>query len=574
MSINWSGEIQIPGMASYHKMRVGVEVVSITPPEPGAATTTMRLRRWVWTRYAVANRKWGVELRTTREISHPDQSNPEIWGKWLSHFQVWEGQTTSDTAWDQANQLAGPTRDVEVLLAWEPGAMWAANARWTSPDPPYTTLDSPYASVFPVLPMRIAAPHLQPDQPWPPSGTIVDPAAEVPLAIVAHTRDDGVATQVAREFRVGTEGDWQRAEAQGQSVVSPDGISRLTVPAIPAGAASSGQNIEWRVQTKGRHADWSPWSMPVTLIYGDPPTVSVVSPAGTVNSSTARVSWVYEGQAPQASWVVTLLTGGMVVETLRGSGTDTTATLDVVLADGGDYVVRVVATSTQGLASAPAETTFTVTYIPPPLPQIQVTFDETDGSALISVTNPPPIAGETVATAINHIERSVDGGATWRTIGTAEPDGEMRDKEVPLAGALYRAIAESALPSRAVSAEDDLTVEACWLYLTASSGKVLRFRANPEAPVSASREGVFHRMEGRPWPVLVEGQGQSRDLSISVTTGPESSTWQELEQARADGGMVLWRDPETSLRGAFDGPVNITRPAPNVCSFRLIRVAS
>ena len=572
MSIEWSDEIQIPGMPPGDNMRVGVEVVSITPPVPGAATTTMRLRRWVWTKYNVSiSRKWGVQLRTTREHSHPDQSNPEIWEQWLGHSQSWEGQTTDWGTWSSANQLPGPTRDVEVLLAWEPGAMWAAYARWFSPDPPYTTLDYPSASVFPVLPTRIAAPHLQPDQPWPPSGTIASPAAEVPLAMVAHTRDDGVPTQMAREFRVGVEGEWQRAEAQGQSVVSPDGISRLTVPAIPAGVASSGQNIEWRVQTKGRHADWSPWSLPVTLIFGDPPTVSVTSPTGTVTSSTARVSWVYGGQAPQASWVVTLLDGGTVVETLRGSGAATTATLTAVLADGVDYVVRVVATSTQGLASAPAETTFTVAYIPPPQPQIQVTFDETDGSALISVTNPPPIAGQTVAAVINHIERSIDGGATWRTIGTADPNGEMRDREASLRRSLYRAIAESGLPSRAVSEPFELNVRTEWLYLTTSTGKVLRFRADPTVPLTAGRPQTLHRMEGRPWPVLVESPQLIKRLDVAVTADFASSTWQELEQARYDGGVVLWRDPEVTMYAVFDGDVEVERPGRRRCSFSLER---
>lgn len=569
MSINWSDELQIPG--TYEQMRLGVEVVSITPPAPGEATTTMRLRRWVWTRYDIPNRKWAVQLRTTRDNGHPDQSNPEIWDQWRWDSKSWEGQTTVFGSWDPANQLPGPTADVEVLLAWEPGAMWAVHAHWMSPEPPFTVIDYPRASVSPVLPMRIMAPHLQPDQPWPPSGTSADPAAEVPLAIVAHTRDDGVATQVAREFRVGTEGEWQRAEAQGQSVVSPDGISRLTVPAIPAGAASSGQNIEWRVQTKGRHADWSPWSLPVTLIFGDPPTVSVVSPTGTVNSSTVKVSWVYEGQTPQASWVVTLLDGGTVVATLRGSGPATTATLAAVLADGGDYVARVVATSTQGLASAPAETTFTVAYIPPPPPQIQVTFDETDGSALISVTNPPPVAGQTVAAVINHIERSVDGGATWRTVGTADPNGEMRDREARLRQSLYRAIAESDLPSRAVSEPFELNVRTEWLYLTSSTGKVLRFRADPTVPLAAGRTQTFHRMEGRPWPVLVESEQLIKRLDVAVTTDFASSTWQELEQARYDGGVVLWRDPEVTMHAFFDGDVEVERPGRRRCSFSLER---
>lgn len=571
MSINWSGEMQIPGMSIYDTMRVGVEVVSITPPVPGEATTTMRLRRWVWTRYDVPTRTWGVGLRFTRHRNHPDQSNPEIWDRRLNQYQTWEAEAAAWAEWAPANQLPGPTYDVEVLLAWEPGAMWVAEARTFTVEPPFTTLEYPFAAASPVLPMRIAAPHLQPDQPWPPSGTAADPAAEVPLAMVAHTRDDGVATQVAREFRVGAGGEWQRAEAQGQSVISPDAISRLTVPAIPAGAAITGQNIEWRVQTKGRHADWSPWSLPATLIFGDPPTVSVTAPTGTVTSSKARVSWVYEGQSPQASWVVTLLDGATEVETLRGSGTATTATLTAVMADGVDYVVRVVATSTQGLASAPAETTFTVAYIPPPPPQIQVTFDEADGAALVSVANPPPVAGQTVAAVINHIERSMDGGATWRTVGTADPNGEMRDKEAQLRQSLYRAIAESDLPSRAVSEPFELNVRTEWLYLTTSTGKVLRFRADPTVPLSAGRIQTFHRMEGRPWPVLVESEQLIKRLDVAVTTDFASSTWQELEQARYDGGVVLWRDPEVTMYGFFDGDVEVERPGRRRCSFSLER---
>lgn len=153
---------------------------------------------------------------------------------------------------------------------------------------------------------------------------------------------------------------------------------------------------QWQVQTRGLHADWSPWSALGVCEVVDAPQVAITTPANTVNGSALTVAWSYF-QRQNANLVLTEIElyntadESEILEAVRVSGTANEKTLTTVLEDKASYRVRLRCRSAHGLWSPWADSVFRVSFPSPPVPVVDVVWDENKGHAVLTVRNPMPL---------------------------------------------------------------------------------------------------------------------------------------------------------------------------------------
>ncbi|MDO5676503.1 MAG: hypothetical protein Q4G35_03230 [Propionibacteriaceae bacterium] len=555
MSVIWSDVHVEPNQSGvYYEMRTGIEILEILPAEVGADTTMVRLRPWIWLRYSRA-----YDLNVTTRSG----AGTTGWGAATAF-----AGTASGASWATANQIPGPELLIRARLDWTP-TTWEMRSfvRYVN-TATYTLIDGLPATTTISLPARDGE-HGTPTSPWPTSGTHVPTGSAAQLAIAVDRRGDPSAVTVRRRWRkVGTV-DWATAEAAASMSTSyPDGIERSALPAIPATGLTGGTEVEWQAQTRGQNATWGEWSTPARLTFSTPPQITNLRPSGTINASSTTAMWDWIGTHPQGSATATLRHAGATLETVTVTSANT-APLSTALVDGATYELRVAGTDVYGLAAPITSSTFTVSFLPPATPTVTIAFDEVDGSAALTIVNPTGVPG-TVPAIRNRVEVSRDG-STWTPVAEGPPNSTIKDLAAMQGASLYRVSAISALPSVATAAPVALTIATTWLYLTTRSGKVLRFRGNPSAPLTVDRDQKLHMFEGRRGPYLVEGEAIRETLDVKVLIEPGiSSTWEELRDARREGGTIMWRDPEMMIRGHFDGPLRIERPGLKTATFKLV----
>lgn len=356
-----------------------------------------------------------------------------------------------------------------------------------------------------------------------------------------------------------------RFRAQGATTWNTGSVTTGQSVEVSPAMFTPGTVYEWQVRTRGAYlpsdeAGFSPWSAVATLTLMNTPGVSISTPedGSTVNVSRMTVTWTYfqaQGRA-QAGAEVQLVQdpdgdSPLTRESRTVSGAATSLLLNTALADQTTYMVRVRARSGDGLWSSWDESTFTVSYPQPPVPEATVTWDDTQGVAQVSVFNPAPIDPQP-ATVTNTVERSVDGGNTWELVASDLPlNSTITDPEC-LVGAptLYRVEAWTLLPSSsATMVELDADSMATWLSGGDGFGQVVRLPYNPSVKVSSGLvEREVQHFAGRTLGVEMAGTARTRTVSIGsllIEDDPTStsSTSEDVEALSYLPAPILYRDP-------------------------------
>lgn len=302
---------------------------------------------------------------------------------------------------------------------------------------------------------------------------------------------------------------------------------------------------EWQVRTKGTHPDWSPWSATAVVEVIDRPGVAVVQPDGVWDASILPVewSWLQAQGRPQSAWQVELSQGGVVVETLEGSGPTGTVTFATRLAEG-SWTVRARA-ATGDVWSIWAAETFDVVFDPPAQPALTGAWDETQGGVNLTV-GPGDGAGAATVTII--LERDV--GTGWELVGEFVNHTSIIDWESLTFGPTeYRATAFTLEGATAVTLVTvDATSGALWLSGGVGFGVTGRLPFDPKVTVSAARERALKRYAGRSKPVALTGEALSRVVAVSgrvTDLDPETANVEQLVRlAHLEQDVFMFRDPD------------------------------
>jgi hypothetical protein len=378
-----------------------------------------------------------------------------------------------------------------------------------------------------------------------PSGVARDAEEDIVLSWQHNPADGTPQSAYQLQYKV---------DAGGYTTVGPtsSGVSSYT---LPAATLDNGHTITWRVATSGENGTLSAYSAESTFTTSARPTAAISTPTASYSSSTLTAEWSYfqEQGSGQATWQAFLYdASSSLLEQISGT-TETEATFAATLADAATYTVAVAVTSAAGLTCAPPDSvTFSVTYLPPAAVTIAAGYDTGSGAMVLTVTGEDPEEGVTAAIDTVTIQRAINGGG-WLTIVVGlvlagDPLTAIVLDTAPTINGLntYRAVAYSALPSSAMSDEEEAaTSEGNWAFLSAGPGfaSVVKFRALPSFKGAAGRDKALHHFAGREKPVELAGEATSLAVSVSGELRGGSSSAEEFEAMGRIRGVVLWREP-------------------------------
>lgn len=147
--------------------------------------------------------------------------------------------------------------------------------------------------------------------------------------------------------------------------------------------------IEWYVQTKGAHADFSGQSATWTFDVEQVPTIQVTAPTGTVASTPIEYGFIYDDTPSKAlaSHTVEITDQSGAVVYRKDGGTEYGGTIpreDFLPTNGETYTVTIRATSTSTLSNS-ANNTFHVEYDLPVGASIETQADAESGAVTVIV---------------------------------------------------------------------------------------------------------------------------------------------------------------------------------------------
>lgn len=373
--------------------------------------------------------------------------------------------------YDNGTQVGSVPADT---LTWThatppPSAAHTYTVTMTEDDPALTSAQSAPSNTVQLLAAPNAPTSLSPN-----GTTIAFEVPNFPLTWAHNPVDSSAQTSAQYRFR-----------EQGTTTWNTGSVTTDQFVEVSPAMFTTGTVYEWQARTRGAYrpsdeAGFSPWSALATLTLMNTPGVSISTPesGSTVNVSRMTAMWNYfqaqgRGQAGAEVQLVQDPDGDSPItrESRTVSGAATSLLLNAALADQTTYMIRVRARSGDGLWSSWDESTFTVSYPQPPVPEPTVTWDDTQGAAQVSVFNPEPIDPQPAAVT-NIVERSIDGGNTWELVMDDLPvNGTLTDPECLSYGTtLYRVTAVSALPSSAVSEIEELYATSLDIWLNGGDG--------------------------------------------------------------------------------------------------------
>lgn len=302
---------------------------------------------------------------------------------------------------------------------------------------------------------------------------------------------------------------------------------------------------QWRARTRGAHASFGPWSGWSTFQAVGLPTVTILTPDGEIPASRVRVEWAYDDPAaPQAGYTVELLDAdGATLTVVDRAGAETSVTVPYQLTDATDYGVRVTARSGTGFDSTPVYAAFRTAFIPPAAPVLVADWEETSGTAVLTVTN--PAGGDGVSETVgNRVERSLDGGVTWEELAAdVSLDGSMEDSTAPLMRVIdYRAVAISAEGAETIGESVAVSTDSDAILLRGEDGTLLRLVYNLGVDVESGQEVVLERYLGSTQPTAHYGQARPRRYQLSGTLFADEGTY--TDGAELLGQPIHYRDLE------------------------------
>lgn len=317
---------------------------------------------------------------------------------------------------------------------------------------------------------------------------------------------------------------------------------------IRAGTLANGAIWEIQVQTKGGHADPSPWSASALVKGSAAPSVTIISPDPEVGTAIITAQWAYhdpEGTA-QSAWRVQLRDSGGDLGVWSGAGAATSYTIPYQLANLTTYALEIRVWDGDGMASALELREFATEFLTPPAPGVTAIFNQDDGSVEISITVPEPSTDEVAAVRI----QAFRDGVMIADVDAA-PTITLVDRIPPLnAEPIYTAVAWSQTPTSATSDPEPVDTGSWWVMLNGGEGwdVMARVLGNPAIDMAVGREKVLHRFAGRTKPIEYTGEARTRVLKLAGTVAglgirTERGTWQPFEALADLPAPICYRDP-------------------------------
>lgn len=400
-----------------------------------------------------------------------------------------------------------------------------------------------------------------------PNGSVYDAGNDREFSWSYNTLDS--SEQSAYEMRYRTTGIW----TVGEWVTTGKVESEETKLVIPGGTLENGNSYQWEVRTWGAHADPGPFSASAVVTASETPSVFITFPEDVLDTSRLTATWEYfdpEGTS-QSQWQARLYQESVPLEERAGSGSTASVAFTATLEDSLEYQVQVRVRDGSGLWSEWDQKTFTTDFPLPPTPEISVEWQVDTGFAMVTITNP-----EGEPQVINNIiERSLNQGETWETVGEAPLDGQGFDTTVPLIGEVwYRVQAWTELPSVALSnivvfqpgyiqEEDGSLVRGpVWGYWSVGDLSLplkMGYQNPPKIDMTTEPyQKTLHYFAGRTSPLETIGEAIAREGSAKFMV----SSIQDMEACRSMALLPaphLFRLPDGTTVFASIGPVKDTR---------------
>lgn len=319
--------------------------------------------------------------------------------------------------------------------------------------------------------------------------------------------------------------------------------STATSQSIPVGThAEHGEEIEWRVRTKGDHANFGPWSDVASVGVASRPTVAFTSPASGATISAASVDVVFTISRTPASYTLEVRQGTTTVQTIEDYALSSPVTQRISgLRDGVSYSLRL--SAFERVSSTVVSRTISVAYPQPEPPTISGEWDPAHGAVHLTAQR---TAG-TVATTSIRIERR--NGMDWETVETLTVSTAavtLVDNHANLSDATYRAISLATIGADTVeSAPTELTLgpipeQADFLTFR---DQVVRIRYAPgiSRSPSASDLQLIDLDDSTPDPVAIFGPKERHVTAVSGMLIDEPGSLAR-EQAALVRELAAWKD--------------------------------
>lgn len=349
---------------------------------------------------------------------------------------------------------------------------------------------------------------------------------------------------------------WQLTRPDGSAWVSGDFISQGDACVLLADNDSV-----YRVHDVG-----------MDVLVNERPVVSAVGPTGTITTSTPAITWTYtdpDGDVAERVRVIvcsasqgspdTFINPAQVLydsgEVLSSAASHQVTT---PISDGVRYIyVKVADAGSNGRYSLYATATVTIAANPPAAPTVAAVADNTNNRVNLTVTAVTSTAGQKFT-----VDRSDDGGVTWKTLPRLEPtgastvDGEgrlsgtgtppvatARDHEAP-PGVAVRYRAKSTLTVAvgsygASSASVTVTITDWWLKdpLTPANNRIV----DVQGPVDSDETERTAVMEplGRKYPVVLADAYGGEDGTLDVKSFSEAEHQTIRALIRAQRTLIL-----------------------------------
>lgn len=187
----------------------------------------------------------------------------------------------------------------------------------------------------------------------------------------------------------------------------------------------SGDTYYWQVQTWGSHVDPSGWSEEASFVANTKPEMAITYPENesTISESEIIVTWDYSDvdSDTQSQYSLGLYTedGITLLETKSGYGTDTEVAFTTILENGVTYQLKGIVADSNGLWSTEVTADFTVEFLPPVKPTLDLTVSEDEAAVNVVIGNPLPTTDITYNATM---DTYVDGANTGVNYDDTELD--------------------------------------------------------------------------------------------------------------------------------------------------------
>lgn len=401
-------------------------------------------------------------------------------------------------------------------------------------------------------PINVLAPpyapsNLQPNGGYAPSGE------NLRLSWVHEPSDGSAQTEYAIHYRTSPEGRFP------SGATWPTGWTEQSWVLPWASLGDGTQWVEWRVRTKGEHADWGPYSPVARVDFAPRPTVQITAPTTTIPADSTTVTITAGDPSREYSWRATAYLDGALHASRSGYGKPPYTWKLTGLPNGAS--LRVEATITAEVDSLTASRTVAVTYASPLTPELEASWISETGAVSLAVTNP---SGGTVPAVSNRLERRTPDGS-WEVVAESVPlDGTFTDPIPALDDRVeYRAV--SVAETGAAGYGQPVTptgrlLQAHYLNWGANLENSVRLRYNPDwqtAP-SLSNQRLVH-FAGQTIPTALMGRETTVERKIGGLLLDEDgltarAQFDRLYEATLTATLVTLRTPESSpVSGVISG---------------------